>query len=168
MLPSARGAMRDIALHRSALPVTLFRRLARAVREVGSERMAQSYSTNFWYSPGTSPGNLAEEAIARLWPLARPGARCIGAEWWLGRLPSGESLALHFDRDMALQRREGRVVHPLWSSILSLNRFPGSPPVILDQRLDRDGRSLVPAVPAAGKSISPEPNLYAVYRGDLY
>jgi hypothetical protein len=160
--------MCEVALYRNALPAQLFRRLLRAVREVGSERLAESYSTNFWHALDARPRNVAEEAIARLCRLARPGARCTGAEWWLGRLPYGKSLSLHFDRDMTLQARKGQIVHPLWSSILYLNRFPCSPTVILDQVLDRDGKTLVPAVPASGKTIAPKPNQYVVYRGDLY
>ena len=160
--------MCDVALYRNALPAQLFRRLVGAVRRVGSERLEESYTTNFWYALGARPRNVAEEAIVRLRQLARPGDRCIGAEWWLGRLPYGRSLSLHFDRDVALQSRNGRIAHPLWSSILYLNRFPCSPTVILGQVLDRDGETLVPAVPASGKTIAPEPNQYVVYRGDLY
>jgi hypothetical protein len=160
--------MRDITLHRNALPLRLFRRLVRAVREVGDERLEESYTTNFWYGLDAQPGNLVEEVIAGLSQLVRPGPRCIGTEWWLGRLPYGRSLSFHFDRDMALHKQKGQIVHPIWSSILYLNRFPSSPTVILDQVLSRDGKSLVPAVASAGKSVSPEPNQYLVYRGDRY
>ena len=159
--------MGEIAVHRDALPILLFRRLLQAVQEIGTERLNESYTTNFWFPLGARPRNLVEESIDRLWVLARPGPRCIGMEWWLGRLHYGQSLALHFDRDMALEQQTGQVVHPLWSSILYLNRYPSSPTVILDQVLDRGRGSLVPAVARNGKSVYPFPNQYVVYRGDL-
>src|SRR6267143_180746 len=136
--------MRTIDLYSDVLPVALFRRLSRSVRAVGTERLENSYRTNFWFALDAPPRNVVEEAIVRLWRVVRPGPRCIGAEWWLGRLAYGQSLPMHFDRDMTLERRTGQVAHPLWSSILYLNRFPSSPTVILDQVLGRDRRSLVP------------------------
>src|SRR6266850_3773725 len=125
--------MRKIVLHSDALPAPLFRRLVRAVREVGTERLKESYKTNFWFAMDARPSNIVEEVIARLTRLVQPGPRCAGAEWWLGRLAYGKSLSMHFDRDLTLEKRTGRVVHPLWASILYLNRFPSSPTVILDQ-----------------------------------
>lgn len=160
--------MPQIALHNRALPVPLFRRLALAVREVGDERLEESYTTNFWFPLEAEPCNIVEEAICRLRPLACPGPDCVGAEWWLGRLPYGQSLALHFDRDMTLEKRTGQTAHPLWSSILYLNRFPSSPTVILDQVLGEDRKSLVPPVATSGKAVPPVPNQYVVYPGNLY
>jgi hypothetical protein len=160
--------MRRIDLYSDVLPVALFRRMARSVREVGTERLENSYRTNFWFALDAPPRNVVEEAIVRLCRVVRPGPRCIGAEWWLGRLAYGQSLPMHFDRDMTLEKRTGQVAHPLWSSILYLNRFPTSPTVILDQVLGRDRFSLVPSVPRYGKVIEPVPNRYVVYRGDLY
>src|SRR5258706_6796365 len=161
-------AMRDVALHRNALPHRLFRRLARSVRALGEEQLAESYTTNFWFALDALPRNVAEEAILRLCRMARPGRRCIGAERWLGRLRFGESLDLHFHRDMELQEPDGQVLHPLKSSILYLNRFDSSPTVVTEQTLGSDGHTLVPAVAPSGRAIVPEPNSYLVYRGDLY
>ena len=155
-------------MHHDALPAALFRRLVSAVREIGNERLQESYVTNFWFALDAQPGNLAEEVIARLCALARPGPECIGVEWWLGRLAYGQCLALHFDRDMTLQNQTGQVVNPLWSSILYLNRFPTSPTVVLDQILGPDQKTLVPLIAKSGKAISPTPNQYVVYRGNLY
>jgi len=144
----------EIVVHKNALPVDVFRRLAHAVRKVGEEQLAASYATNFWFDFSAKARNLAEEAILSLVPLAQPGSFCVGAEWWLGRLKYGQSLALHADRDLALHAQTGRVRHPLRSSILYLNRFRPSPTVILQSE-------------AGGKAIAPEPNHYVVYRGDL-
>ena len=55
--------MRKIVLHTEALPTPLFRRLVRAVREVGIERLAESYKTNFWFALDAKPRNIVEEVI---------------------------------------------------------------------------------------------------------
>ena len=153
--------MQEIVVHKNALPVSVFRRLVRAVRRIGDERLVEGYTTNFWYGFDTRPVNLAEEVIMQLLPLVRPGASCIGAEWWLGRLRYGESLPLHFDRDLSLEAQSGEVVYPLWSSILYLNRYPSSPTVILGRAADKG------SPPAGGKAVYPSPNHYVIYRGDL-
>ena len=161
--------MRKISLFEDALPQPLFRRLASAVREVGTEGMEGmgSYSTTFWLPRGARPANVVEEAVVKLCALVRPGPRCIGMEWWLGRLKHGESLPFHTDRDRSLRKQTGQIVHPLWSSILYLNRFPSSPTVVFDQVLSPDGKSWVPPEPTFGKSLEAVPNHYAVFRGDL-
>jgi len=161
--------MSKIVLHTEALPAPLFRRLVRAIKKIGTERLEDSYTTNFWFPlDARPPNNIVEEIILRLSRLVRPGPRCKGAEWWLGRLPYGKSLSMHFDRDLTLEKRTGQVVHPLWASILYLNRFHSSPTVILDQVLSRDQQSLVPPKAKFGKTIYPVPNHYVVYPGNLY
>jgi hypothetical protein len=160
--------MRKISLFEDALPAPLFRRLVRAVRKVGTERLAESYNTNFWFAAGAKPGNVVEEVITRLFRVVRPGPRCIGVEWWLGRLPYGKSLPMHFDRDLALERQTGEVVYPLWASILYLNRFPTSPTLVLDQVLADDKKTMVPPKAKYGRALEPVPNHYVVYRGNLY
>lgn len=146
--------MPDIRIHDHALPAEVFRELAAAFRRVGDEALDNSYSTNFWYGFDAEPANIAERAIACLARLAKPGPRCAGAEWWLGRLKYGQSLGLHADRDLSLHTQKGEIRHPLRGSILYLNRFRASPTVILQSE-------------AGGKAIAPEPNRYVVYRGDL-
>jgi hypothetical protein len=160
--------MSKIDLHKAALPTPLFRRLVRAVREVGIERLDETYKTNFWVSLDAKPNNIVEEVIARLTRLVRPGPRCTGVEWWLGRLPYGKSLPMHFDRDLTLEKQSDRVLHPTWGSILYLNRFPSSPTLILDQVLSRNQTAMVPKVAKFGRFIPPVPNHYVVYSGNLY
>jgi len=161
--------MNKINLFADALPKALFRRLAHAVEAVGTERMEDmgSYNTTFWFPLGGEPTNIVEECVSRLCQAVRPGAGCIGMEWWLGRLKYGESLPFHTDRDRSLRKQTGEIVHPLWSSILYLNRFPSSPTIVYDQVLARDGESWIPPRPKAGKSLEAVPNHYAVFRGDL-
>ena len=161
--------MRKINLVKDALPRPLFRRLAQAVSAVGTERMEGmgSYSTTFWVPLGAKPTNIVEECVSQLFILVQPGPLCIGMEWWLGRLKYGESLRFHTDRDRSLRKQTGQIVHPLWSSILYLNRFPSTPTIVLDQVLGPDGKSWVPREAKSGVSLDAVPNDYAVFRGDL-
>ncbi len=161
--------MGKINLFEDALPRPLFQRLARAVRAVGTEGMEGmgSYNTTFWFPRDAKPANIVEECVSKLCTLVRPGPRCIGLEWWLGRLKHGESLPFHTDRDRSLRKQTGQIVHPLWSSILYLNRFPSSPTLVYDQVLSPDGKSWVPPEPKFGKTLDAVPNHYATFRGDL-
>jgi hypothetical protein len=161
--------MNKINLFADALPKPLFRRLTRAIEAVGTERMEDmgSYNTTFWFSLGEEPTNIVEECVSRLCHEVRPGPKCIGMEWWLGRLKYGESLPFHTDRDRSLRKQTGQIVHPLWSSILYLNRFPSSPTIVYDQILAPDGESWIPPRPKAGRSLEAVPNHYVVFRGDL-
>src|SRR5438477_6812973 len=126
-----------------------------------------SYNTTFWFPSGATPTNIVEESISKLYDLVRPGPKCIGMEWWLGRLKFGEALPFHTDRDRSLRHLTGQIVHPLWSSILYLNRFPSSPTVVLDQVLSPDGKSWVPPKVDSRVSLDAIPNHYVVFRGDL-
>jgi hypothetical protein len=161
--------MRKINLFKDALPNPLFRLVAGAVQAVGTERMENmgSYNTTFWFPLGAKPTNIAEECVSKLCTLVRPGPKCVGMEWWLGRLKYGESLPFHTDRDRSLRKQTGQIVHPLWSSILYLNRFPSTPTIVLDQVLGPDGKSWVPPEAKSGTSLDAVPNEYAVFRGDL-
>lgn len=161
--------MDKINLFEGALPAALFRRLGRAVRAVGTERMEDmgTYSTTFWLPVGTKPSNVVEDAVTLLYTIVQPGPECIGMEWWLGRLKRGESLPFHTDRDRSLRKETGQIVNPLWSSILYLNRFPSSPTIVLDQVLGADGKSWVPPKAERGQTLDAIPNHYVVFRGDL-
>jgi hypothetical protein len=161
--------MRKIHLTQDALPTPLFERLVHAVKMTGTERTENmgSYDTTFWFGLGAQPANIAEECISQLHILVRPGPQCIGMEWWLGRLKYGESLPFHTDRDRSLKKQTGEIVHPLWSSILYLNRFPSSPTIVLDQVWSPDGNSWIPPKPKHGRYLEPIPNDYVVFRGDL-
>src|SRR5438105_6915315 len=161
--------MDKINLFKDALPISLFRRLGRAVQAVCTERMENmgSYNTTFWFPIGATPTNIVEESIGKLHDLVRPGPKCIGMEWWLGRLKFGEALPFHTDRDRSLRQLTGEIVHPLWSSILYLNRFPSSPTMVLDQILAPDGRSWIPPKAEFGRTLEAIPNHYVVFTGNL-
>jgi hypothetical protein len=161
--------MRKICLFEDTLPQPLFRRLVQAVEAVGTEGMdgMGTYNTTFWFRRGSKPSNIVEECVSKLCILVRPGPRCLGMEWWLGRLKYGESLPFHTDRDRSLRKQTGQIVSPLWSSILYLNRFPSSPTMVFDQVLSPDGNSWVPPEPEFGQTLDAVPNHYVVFRGGL-
>jgi len=161
--------MDKINLFKDALPNQLFRRLVLAVQAVGTERMENmgSYNTTFWFPIGAEPTNIVEQCVGKLYALVTPGPKCIGMEWWLGRLKFGEALPFHTDRDRSLRHETGEILHPMWSSILYLNRFPSSPTVVLDQVLSPDGKSWIPPETNSGRSLDAVPNHYVAFRGDL-
>lgn len=161
--------MDKINLFEEALPAALFRRLGRAVRAVGTERIEDmgTYNTTFWIPVGVKPTNVVEESVNLLFTMVQPGLECIGMEWWLGRLKRGESLPFHTDRDRSLRKETGQIVHPLWSSILYLNRYPSSPTIVLDQVLSPDGNSWIPPKAESARTLDAVPNHYVLFRGDL-
>lgn len=69
-----------VQLFEEALPGSLFERLVRAVRTIGSERLKRNYTTTFWFPRQTEPINIAEEAIVELSRLVDPGLECVGVE----------------------------------------------------------------------------------------
>lgn len=158
-----------VQLYEGILPTPFFEKLQNAVRSIGSERMKSngSYSTTFWFARNSAPGNLAEEAIARLFETVNPGDDCIGAEWWLGRLGHGKKLRFHFDRDLALQEKTGEIVCPILGSVLYLNDYPSTPTVIVGQVPGADGKTKVPETPKYEESVQAVANRYMVFAGNL-
>ena len=157
----------DLQVYEEVVPGSLFERLVRAVRSVGDERLKKNYTTTFWYPVDKEPTNVAEETIVELCKLVKPPACCSGVEWWLGRLGSGQKLRYHFDRDMTIQKKTGRLVHPVYASVLYLNSFASSPTVVLNQVPTPDGKSKHPPKPTARRSIDAVSNRYIVFPGNL-
>lgn len=164
---SERRPIHDIRLFEKALPGPLFERIARAVRDLGDERLKRNYNTTFWFPRAAAPRNIAEETVIALIGLVDPPDDCVGTEWWLGRLGYGEKLRLHFDRDLSRSRKFGEHEYPLFSSILYLNDFPSSPTVVLGQVPGQDPRTKVPKKPEFKEAIEAVSNRYAVFPGNL-
>ena len=156
-----------LAVFEEALPGSLFECLARAIRATGKVRLKKNYTTTFWKPRTAAPRNLAEECVSALAAYVDLDDACIGMEWWLGRLPPGKKLRLHFDRDMTVLKSTGRYVHPLYASVLYLNDFPGAPTVVLQQTPSADGRTRVPEVPSARERVDAVANRYIVFPGNL-
>lgn len=160
----------ETCVFEDALPDQLCDRLVNAVRGLGSERLKDNgtYTTTFWYPRGAEPRNIAEKAVVELLKLVDPPEECIGMEWWLGRLGYGKKLGFHFDRDLALKKKTGESVFPIFASVLYLNDFPTSPTIVLDQVLGADGKTKVPETPEFGMSVPAVQNHYVVFPGQLY
>jgi hypothetical protein len=150
-----------------ALPAGLFRRLAGAVRALGTEGLRRTYQTAFWFDLG-APGCIAEEAILALRPRvwgARPG-RLAGVEWWLSRMRTTDvQVDFHQDRDEVLFGRTGRTRCPAQGSVLFLNRCRGGALAVTAQPADEANPARAP-LPFDGDLVRPRPNRLALFPGD--
>lgn len=114
-----------LAFRDGALPARVFQRLKRRMHRVGDERRRQTYQTTFWFDLN-APSSVVEQAILRLRPLIPQAKHVRGVEWWLSRMfPTNVRVDFHQDRDEVLARTTGKVVHPVFSSVLFLNRVRG-------------------------------------------
>ncbi|MEP1208888.1 MAG: hypothetical protein ABJM29_13920 [Rhizobiaceae bacterium] len=158
----------DIRLFEQALSKDLHQRLLKAVVAIGDEKPGgkSSYATTFWYPNSQTPSNVAEEVIVALREMVQPPADCIGAEWWLGRLPYGKKLGMHFDRDLTLSRKAGKEVFPVLGSVLYLNDYPSAPTVLTDQVPGPDGKSKMPPKAHLTTAVAAESNNYVVFPGN--
>lgn len=114
-----------------------------------SNRGYYSYFTD--YETGQKPRNVIEEVIINhILPRAcqsldEPDSAAIcGFEWWIHTRPIQANLGhnLHFDTDESLLAQEGKVTHPVLSSVLYLSggddEHPAGTTVILDQTPDSE------------------------------
>jgi len=148
-----------------ALDDALVRRVRRAIRRLGTERLRESYFTTFWLGRGELAANAVEEAVLALWRLAAPGPRCAGAEWWIGRSYTTDvPVGFHFDQDVRAARG---LRHPRLSSVFFLNRVRGGHLAVTDQRAGPGGKPR-PAAAGALQAVAPRRNRYAVFDGRLF
>ena len=156
-----------VAVKDAVLPAGLFRRLARAVRALGTERLRDTYQTAFWFDLA-APSCVAEEAILALRhhaAAALPG-RQAGVEWWLSRMrPSDVQVDFHQDRDEVLFGRSGRTRCPALGSVLFLNRCRGGLLAVTAQAADEANPARAP-LPFDGDLVRPWPNRLALFPGD--
>jgi len=150
-----------------ALPASLFARLARAVRALGSENLRNTYQTTFWFPlDGTPPTALPEAAVLALRP-ALPLRRVVGVEWWLSRMrPSDVQVDFHRDRDEALVRRTGEERHPAMGSVLFLNRCRGGLLAVTEQPANDANPACAPDDLSTLDLVRPRPNRLALFPGD--
>jgi hypothetical protein len=150
-----------------ALPGRLFRRLARAVRALGTEGLRRTYQTAFWFDLG-EPSCVAEEAVLALRTCVWAGraGRLAGVEWWLSRMRTSDvQVDFHQDRDEVLFGRTGRVRCPAQGSVLFLNRCRGGALVVTRQPADLANPAGAP-IPLDADLIRPRPNRLARFPGD--
>lgn len=148
-----------------ALTPLLFRRVVRRVRDLGKERLRQTYQTTFWFDL-QRPAAVTEEVILAL-RSRLPTAPTLGVEWWLSRMWTHDvQVDFHRDRDEALASRTGRERHPRLSSILFLNRVQGGTLVVTGQAPDPSNPALAP-LPLDGALVAPRPNRFVWFDGRL-
>jgi hypothetical protein len=71
-----------------------------------------------------------DAAIQRLRSLVVPsGARCMGVEWRIERADSDD---LHYTKDEELFSLTGRIIHPLFSSVIYLSSEGGPTSIVLE------------------------------------
>jgi G:T/U-mismatch repair DNA glycosylase len=168
---SAPAALRRDPLVRvldGALPPAAHARLARAVRDLGTENLSRTYQTTFWFGLG-APATLPEAAVlalrARVPALRRPGI--AGVEWWLSRMRTSDvQVDFHQDRDEARFARTGEVVHPAIGSVLFLNRCRGGHLAVTDAPANEDNPARAPDELGSLDLVRPRPNRLAVFPGD--
>ena len=150
-----------------ALPGPLFRRLARAVRALGTERLRHTYQTAFWFDLG-APSCVVEEAVlsvAPRIPAVRAG-RVAGVEWWLSRMRTSDvQVDFHQDRDEVRFGRTGLTRCPAQGSVLFLNRCRGGWLAVTSQATDDANPARAP-LPFDGDLVRPWPNRLALFPGD--
>jgi hypothetical protein len=155
-----------IHVHESALPPELFGRLRRAVVALGTRGLAETYRTTFWFDLEDAPRAVTEEAaqvIAAHLPRRR-GVR--GVEWWLSRMRTTDvQVDFHRDRDDRLAQAGGPEVHPLWSTVLFLNRCRGGLLAVTAQAPD-DAMPARAPLPLDADLVRPWPGRLVVFRGD--
>jgi hypothetical protein len=156
-----------VAVLDEALPDRLFRRLARAVRALGTEGLRRTYQTAFWFDLG-EPSCVAEEAVLALRGFAWAGraGRLAGVEWWLSRMRTSDvQVDFHQDRDEVLFGRTGRTRCPAQGSVLFLNRCRGGGLAVTGQPADDANPARAP-LPLDADLVRPRPNRLALFPGD--
>jgi hypothetical protein len=160
------SAPRQILRFDPALEPSLFAKLLRGVRSVGSERLRTTYQTTFWFDFG-EPRCWPEEVALRLRSCLPAGKKVVGVEWWLSRMRTTDvRVDFHQDRDERLALRTGKLVHPRWSSVLFLNRCQGGLLALTDAKPNPENPSDAPDR-LDFDLVAPAPNRFVVFDGRL-
>ena len=164
-LHGSNSAVSLIHLQEAALPAPLFRRLRSGVRALGGEGLRNTYETTFWFDLGR-PSSIVEEAIEALHSLL-PRRSVAGVEWWLSRMRTTRvRVDFHQDRDEKLASSRGILQHPLYSSLLFLNRVRGGALAVTRQPPDRRNPCYVP-MPLEADLVAPRANRLVWFDGRL-
>jgi hypothetical protein len=160
------------------LPTDVYERLCKVFAPGAAYWKESDYDTRGYYSyfmdrppPGQAPTNLFEEVMVdHLMPLAakqldeETAASICGFEWWVHTRPIQANLGhnLHFDTDEALLSQEGKITHPLVSSVLYLTGGnQGGATIVLDQTPDSETNA-----EQCWRSV-PTDNSFMVFPGNL-
>ncbi|HEY1334371.1 MAG TPA: hypothetical protein VGF31_08950 [Myxococcaceae bacterium] len=149
-----------------AVPAAPFRRLRRAVLELGAKGIRRTYVTTFWFDLEGRPSALPELAIRSLRTVFRD-AGAHGVEWWLSRMWTHDvQVDFHRDRDERLALAGGPDRHPRLSSVLFLNQVRGGALAVTAQPPDPANPALVP-LPLDADLVAPRANRLARFDGRL-
>ncbi len=155
-----------LRIREKALPPAQFARLLRRVRALGRERLRQTYQTTFWYPLEAPPSNVVEAVVPALRQHVRPRG-AVGVEWWLSRMRATDvQVDFHQDRDERLALATGKLVHPLVSSVLFLNRVRGGALAVTSEPPCEENPALAPERFDC-ELAAPRPNRLAVFDGRL-
>jgi hypothetical protein len=160
------------------LPTDVYERLCKVFAPGAAYWKESDYDTRGYYSyfmdklpPGQAPANLFEQVTEEhLMPLAvkqlgeETAAEICGFEWWVHTRPIQANLGhnLHFDTDEALLSQEGKITHPILSSVLYLTGGEqGGATVVLDQTPDDEKNA-----EQCWRSV-PKDNSFLVFPGNL-
>ncbi len=163
--------MREVGLiiQDAVLEARQFRRLEKAVRALGTERLRSTYQTTFWFDLKRAPRCLPEEAALALRERlpSTPRKRIAGVEWWLSRMRTSDvRVDFHQDRDEKLALRTGTLVHPRWSSVFFLNTCRGGLLAVTDALPNEENDSKAPDR-LDFDLVAPKPNRFAIFDGEL-
>ena len=137
------------------LPVDLYQRLLNVFKPNTAYWKESDYDKRGYYSyfmdlppHGQAPSNALEEVMVHhLLPLAaeqlgkQTASTICGFEWWVHTRPIEANLGhnLHFDTDESLLAQEGKITHPILSSVLYLTGgTSGGATIVLDQTPDSE------------------------------
>lgn len=150
-----------------ALPARQFLKLRRCIEQLGEERLRGSYQTTFWFDFAQPPSNVVEVSVLHLRRHLPAVHACRGVEWWLSRMrTSNVKVDFHKDRDNALAAREGREVHPSWSTLLYLNRCRGGLLAVTREAVNAHNQALAPDRHDFDL-VEPAPNRFCFFKGTL-
>ena len=153
-----------VAIYDDALTATCFTRLRNRIYRTGD--LENTFDRTFWFGFSEPPDNVVALAILELHRLLNHGRRIIGAEWWLSRMRTSHvPFAFHQDRDGWHRVRTGKILHPVLSSVLFLNRCRGGSLAISERAPDEANRA---AAPDGELWLAcPRSNRFAVFPGNL-
>ena len=122
--------------------------------------------------PVPQPRSYIEQAILLLRSKAqeemfshRPDDTILGAEWWVQVRDGDEDIGFHYDKDEAMASEQGKMKHPLVSTVTYLTDI-GAPTLIFDQ-ITIDGNKEVPEIPYEAYLSYPKANRHVTFSGDL-
>lgn len=159
----------------NVLPGSLFRHLRSTFDRLAAMAYEGQYESiahlgrGLWFPLDRPVRSVMEQVILALRPLAAPGRKCRGAEWWIRIGGADEAKQWHFDLDERLATESGKASHPVWASVFYLGGVGGAT-LVTDQVAanERIDQGLSPQQARSAAAVAPRPNRFFVFPGALY